>query len=106
MTTRTADVVVVGGGVVGTAIAGQLADAGLGVALVEASQLAAGASGAAPGRLNPPVKGPGSGAVFDLHLAETARYQDHITRLVSRTGLDPEYRVCLACCCPSSPRRR
>ena len=93
MTTSVADVVVVGGGVVGTAIAAQLADAGQRVALVEASSLAAGASGAAPGRLNPPVKGPASGPVFDLHVAETARYQDHISQLRSCTGLDPEYRV-------------
>lgn len=84
---------VVGGGVVGTAIAAQLAGAGQRVALAEASSLAAGASGAAPGRLNPPVKGPASGPVFDLHVAETARYQDHISQLRSGTGLDPEYRV-------------
>ncbi len=84
---------VVGGGVVGTAIAAQLADAGQSVALIEASSLAAGASGAAPGRLNPPVKGPASGPVFDLHVAETARYEGHISQLRSRTGLDPEYRV-------------
>lgn len=93
MTASTADVVVVGGGVVGTAIAAQLADAGLGVVLVEASHLAAGASGAAPGRLNPPVRGPSGGAVFDLHVAETARYPEHITQLRARTGLDPEYQV-------------
>jgi glycine oxidase len=93
VTTSSADVVVVGGGVVGTAIAAQLADAGQRVALAEASSPAAGASGAAPGRLNPPVKGPASGAVFDLHVAETARYPDHISRLRSCTGLDSEYRV-------------
>jgi glycine oxidase len=93
VTSSVADVVVVGGGVVGTAIAAQLADAGQRVALVEARSLAAGASGAAPGRLNPPVKGPASGPVFDLHVTETARYQDHIGQLRSRTGLDPEYRV-------------
>jgi glycerol-3-phosphate dehydrogenase len=51
VTASTADVVVVGGGVVGTAIAAQLADVGLGVVLVEAGHLAAGASGAAPGRM-------------------------------------------------------
>ena len=93
MTISTADVVVVGGGVVGTAIAAQLADAGQRVALVEASSLAAGASGAAPGRLNPPVKGPASGPVFDLHVVETGRYEDHISQLRSYTGIDPEYRV-------------
>jgi hypothetical protein len=45
------------------------------------------------GAADPPVTGPGSGAVFDLHLAATGRYQDHTMRLVSRTGLDPQYRV-------------
>lgn len=93
MTASSVDVVVVGGGVVGTAIAAQLAGAGQRVALAEAGSLAAGASGAAPGRLNPPVKGSASGPVFDLHVAETARYQDHISQLRSGTGLDPEYRV-------------
>lgn len=93
MTISTADAVVVGGGVVGTAIAAQLAAAGQRVALVEASSLAAGASGAAPGRLNPPVNGPVSGPVFDLHVVETGRYEDHISQLRSHTGIDPEYRV-------------
>jgi hypothetical protein len=39
------------------------------------------------------VQGPVSGPVFELHVAETARYEDHISRFRSRTGLDPEYRV-------------
>ncbi len=93
MTTSTADVVVVGGGVVGTAIAAQLAAAGQAVALAEASHLAAGASGAAPGRLNPPVRGQAGGAVFDLHVTEIGRYPEHVSQLRSHTGVDPEYRV-------------
>ena len=49
--------------------------------------------GCRTGAADPPVTGPGSRAAFDLHLTETGRKQDHIMRLVSRTGLDPQYRV-------------
>lgn len=49
---RTADVVVIGGGVIGTAVAYFLSNAGADVAVVEKREIAAGASGHGPGFFN------------------------------------------------------
>ena len=79
--------------------------AGEAVALVEASHLAAGASGAAPGRLNPSLTGSIGGAVFDLHLAETAATQS-TSRGFGRAPGWTRSIACPACCFPGLMRRR
>jgi glycine/D-amino acid oxidase-like deaminating enzyme len=52
------DVIVIGGGVIGTAAALELARAGAEVTLYERGQLAAGASGASNGLVTPPIERP------------------------------------------------
>jgi glycine/D-amino acid oxidase-like deaminating enzyme len=67
-----AEAVVIGGGIVGTAAAALLAEAGLSVTLVEERALAAGASGRNSGSLQHPFK-----PVLDrLHAASLAMYRE------------------------------
>ena len=71
MSSETADVVVVGGGIVGTSAAAYLAGHGARVTLVEARQIAAGASG----RNSGVVQHPFDIALRDLHLETVAAYR-------------------------------
>ena len=64
----TADVVIVGGGVIGCSIAYFLAAGGARVTLIERSHLAAGASGVAAGMLAPQVEAPFADDFFELAL--------------------------------------
>lgn len=94
-----ADVVVVGGGAVGAAVAWSLAREGVGVVLLEREDLAGGASGAAAGMLAPLSEaaqsgsGPEAPAVRAL-LAWGARsldlYPGLCAELAAQTGVDPE----------------
>src|SRR2546430_13676852 len=60
------DVVIVGGGVIGCAIAYHLSLAGVGVLLLERERLAAGAPRVAAGMLAPPAEAPHDDAFFAL----------------------------------------
>jgi glycine oxidase len=88
-----AEVVVVGGGVIGCSIAHQLALAGASVALVERGQLASGASGVAAGMLAPQVEAPFADAFFELSLAGRASHAPLAEQLRDEVGLDVEYRA-------------
>lgn len=88
---RTADIVVVGGGVVGCAIAYELAKCGLGVTLVERGTPGCEASGAGAGMLIPGGASSAHGPMFNLALASKALYPDLALELRERTGLDVEY---------------
>jgi D-hydroxyproline dehydrogenase subunit beta len=71
MSSEFADVVVVGGGIIGTSAAAYLAGQGARVTLVEARQIAAGASG----RNSGVVQHPFDLALRDLHLETVAAYR-------------------------------
>src|SRR5690349_5698100 len=66
------DVIVIGGGVVGTAAALELARAGAEVTLYERGQLASGASGASNGLVTPPDEP----ALLPLWQASVAAYRE------------------------------
>ncbi len=87
------DVVIVGGGVIGCAIAYYLAHGGARVTLVERSQLAAGASGVAAGMLAPQVEAPFADPFFELALLGRAEHAGLAERLLDEVGLDVEYRA-------------
>ncbi len=87
------DVVVVGGGVIGLSCAWRLAQAGLGVTLLERSFCGREASWSAVGVLspgNPNFKH----ALARLHLDSLDLYPAFCEELRTRTGIDPEYERC------------
>src|SRR5450631_10597 len=88
-----ADVVVVGGGVIGCSIAYFLARAGARVTLLERSHLAAGASGVAAGMLAPQVEAPFADPFFELALLGRAEHAGLAAGLLDEVGLDVEYRA-------------
>ena len=76
-----ADVVVVGGGVMGTSIAFHLAEAGLGVCLLERDQLAGGSTSRAAGGIRAQFSDP-------LNIAIGLRSIDAFTRFAERPGAE------------------
>src|ERR671933_163509 len=87
------DVVIVGGGVIGCAIAYHLSLAGVGVLLLERDRLAAGASGVAAGMLAPQAEAAHDDAFFALTLCGRAEHLPLATMLLDDVGLDVECRM-------------
>jgi len=89
------DLVVVGGGVIGLAVAWRVAQRGLRTVLLERGGIGSGASGVAAGML-----APSSEAVFGeqfllaLNLDSARRWPAFAAELGERSGLDPGYRRC------------
>lgn len=88
---KTSDVIVVGGGAIGTAIAFFLAKEGLSVTLFEREDLASQASGAAAGMLAPICESTGNEAFFELGVRSLAQFPDLTAELRELSGLDPQY---------------
>jgi glycine oxidase len=88
---RQADVLVVGGGVIGCAIAYELAKAGLAVTVVERGSPGCEASSAGAGMLIPGAASSAPSPMLNLALASKALYPDLALELRERTGLDVEY---------------
>ena len=87
---RLPDAVVVGGGVIGTAIAWSLARAGLAVTLLERGELAGQASSAAAGMLAPISESHGEGPLLRAGLASLARFPALVAELRDASGIDAE----------------
>src|SRR5688500_9415746 len=85
------DVIVVGGGVVGCAVAFFLAREGLAVALLERDSLAAHASGAAAGMLAPICESDGTGPLFEFGLESLRMFPGLVPELRELSGIDPQY---------------
>jgi glycine oxidase len=90
----TADVVIVGGGVMGCASALALADEGLRVLVLERSVPGAEASSAAAGILGAQTEAQEAGPFFELARLSRASYGSWSTRLQEATGIDIGYRRC------------
>jgi glycine oxidase len=90
MAPNSADVVVVGAGIIGCAAARSLAAAGLDVLVLERSRVAAESSGAAAGILAPRVHAT-EGAMFPLAMASHAQFGMLVAELRDETGVDVEY---------------
>jgi len=86
------DILIIGGGVIGTATAYYLARAGMSVLLIERDSLAAGASGVAAGMLAPQVEAPFDDPFFNLTLLGRAEHPPLAAALFEEVGLDVEYR--------------
>lgn len=87
------DVVVIGGGVIGCAIAYYLSLAGMRVLLLERDAIAAGASGVATGMLAPQVEAFRDDPFFALTLQGRAEHQPLAATLLDDIGLDVECRA-------------
>lgn len=92
--TKSADVVIVGGGVVGCALARELAGRGASVTVVERAEPGSEASGAAAGLLAPQAEGLPAGPLLDLALESRRLYPKWAEDLALETGIDVGYRRC------------
>lgn len=92
--TRTSDVVVVGGGVIGLGIAWRVAERGMTVTVVDPAP-GRGASSVAAGMLAPVTElHYAEMPLLDLSLESARRYPDFVAELESSTGRDAGYRQC------------
>jgi glycine oxidase len=91
---RRHDVIVVGAGIIGCAIARELGRRGAAVRLFEARTLGAGASHASAGILAPYIEGHERGTLFDLGLRSLAMYDAFVREVAEESGLAIEYRRC------------
>lgn len=86
------DVVVIGGGVIGCAIARRAACGGLSVLVLERGACGAEASHAAAGMLSPLAEADRADDFLDLLLAARAIYPDFAVAIAEETGVDIGYR--------------
>ncbi|HEX4947036.1 MAG TPA: glycine oxidase ThiO [Blastocatellia bacterium] len=87
------DVAIIGGGVMGCAIAWQLGQAGARVLVIERGEIGHEASWAAGGMLAPLSEANQADAFFELAVASRAMYADFARELYEITGIDIEYRT-------------
>jgi glycine oxidase len=92
MSAGRADVAVVGGGLIGCALAGELARRGRSVVVIERAEPGAEASGAAAGMLTPQSDARARDAFFDLALESLGLYPDWVFELSQETDLDVGFR--------------
>jgi glycine oxidase len=85
------DVAIVGGGIIGCALAAELARRGARVTVVERGQPGMEASSAAAGMLGPRAEADTPGPFLALGVASLAMYPAAIAALREETGIDPEY---------------
>lgn len=86
-----ADVIVVGGGVIGCSIAWRLAQSGLKVTVFERGRVGCEASRAAAGMLSPQGESQTAGPFFDFCLRSRAMYRRFAEELTGSSGIDVEY---------------
>jgi glycine oxidase len=90
-TKRSPDVVIVGAGIIGCALARDLTLAGARITLLDRAAPGAEASSAAAGMLGPQAECDGPHALLTLGVASRAMYPDVVAALRAETGLDPEH---------------
>ena len=87
------DAAVIGGGVIGCAVAWRLAQAGMKVVVVERGDVGREASFAAGGMLVPLAEADEADDLFHLCVASRAMYADFARELNAASGIDVEYRT-------------
>ena len=92
---QTFDVAVVGGGVIGLAVAWRAQQRGLRTIVLERATLAAGSTHVAAGMLAPISEARlAERALLELNRASAARYPAFVEELAAVSGRDPGYRAC------------
>jgi glycine oxidase len=89
-----ADVIVIGGGIIGCAIARELARRGSHVDLIEGRAIGAGATQASAGILAPYIEAHERGPLFDLTVRSLALYDDFVSSAAAESGTFIDYRRC------------
>jgi glycine oxidase len=84
-------VIIIGGGIIGASIAWRLAREHAQVVVLERARLGHEASWAAAGLIAPQAEAQIAGVFFDLCLAARRVFDSTVDRLVTDSGLDPEY---------------
>ncbi len=90
--TRSADVIVVGAGVIGCAVADECARRGAAVTLVDVRGIGRGATQASAGLLAPYVEAPNEGLLRDLGARSLALYDRFVARVAAESDVSIEYR--------------
>lgn len=83
---------IVGGGIIGCAIAYELADRGTSVTVFDTRSIAGGATQASAGILAPYIEGHEGGSLFDLTVRGLAEYDAFVSRVRAATVVPFEYR--------------
>jgi glycine oxidase len=86
-----ADIIIIGGGVIGCSIAYHLAKDGFKATVLERDAIASGASGVAAGMLTVSIEHLRAGPQFDLGLASLKIYPETLKAVHEASGIDPEY---------------
>jgi glycine oxidase len=87
------DVIIVGAGIIGTALARELAGRGRRVLVLERGRAAGQASGVAAGMLNPQAEADEPSAFLDFGLENRAIYADWVATVSAEAALPIEYRA-------------
>jgi len=88
------DVIVVGAGIIGCAIAREVARRGARTAVFEARSVGAGATQASAGVLAPFIEAPGEGPLQALTVQSLAMYDDFVASVAQESHATIEYRRC------------
>ncbi|HEX7049254.1 MAG TPA: glycine oxidase ThiO [Longimicrobiales bacterium] len=93
MGARATDVIIVGGGAIGCAVAWELATRGVSVTVIERDVPGRAATWAAGGMLSPLAEADAAGPFLDIALASLERYPAFIAALEEAAGLSVDYRT-------------
>jgi glycine oxidase len=89
---RPSDIIVVGAGIVGCAVADELARRGASVQIVDERPVGMGATQASAGVLAPHIEARQDGPLLDLAVRSLGLYEDFIESLIAETGVSIRYR--------------
>src|SRR6185295_15380690 len=89
--TRSTDIIVIGAGVVGCAVAYELARRGASVEIIDDRPAAMGATQAAAGVLAPLIEARDGGPLLELTARSLEMYDDFVAQAVSDTGCPINY---------------